>query len=288
MRLAVVVSFLNEARFLPELLASLDRQTRLPDELLLVDDGSSDDSPAIAAGFAEGREGVRFLPRPQREAEPDRLSTAAELKAFLWGVEQLAEPWDVVTKMDADLRLAPDHFEQVLAAFEDDPRLGVCGSYLAVEHEGRVEREPHPPGHVRGPNKFYRRACFEAIAPLPPILGWDTIDEIAARMHGWSAHSIALSGGDSVHLRPTGMHDGRLRAMRRWGLCAWAYGATPVTIAAGTVARLRRRPQLLAALNYAYGYAKAARDDVARADPRILAWSRVEQRERFARLLRVS
>ncbi len=36
----------NHARFLPQALASLVAQTRLPDELIAVDDGSSDESAA--------------------------------------------------------------------------------------------------------------------------------------------------------------------------------------------------------------------------------------------------
>jgi glycosyltransferase involved in cell wall biosynthesis len=51
--LAVVVVFLNEERFLPRLLSSVAGQTRAPDRLLLVDDGSEDASPSIARDFAD-------------------------------------------------------------------------------------------------------------------------------------------------------------------------------------------------------------------------------------------
>ena len=51
MRLAVVTPFLNEQQLLPQLLRSIASQTRPPDRLLLVDDGSTDASPAIAAEF---------------------------------------------------------------------------------------------------------------------------------------------------------------------------------------------------------------------------------------------
>jgi biofilm PGA synthesis N-glycosyltransferase PgaC len=280
-RLAVIVSFLNEERLLPILLESIARQDRAPDELLLVDDGSSDHSGRIADGYAAANANARALRRPQRSSEVDRLATAAELRSFLWGVDQLELEPDVVVKLDADLRLRPDHFSTVLEAFRDDPSLGVCGSYLAVDTGGKLVREHQPAFHVRGPNKFYRRECFADISPLKPILGWDTFDEITARGRGWNAYSVELPGGDSVHLRPTGLHDGRLRAMRRWGECAWGYGATPLTVLAGMVVRARRRPFGLAAINYGVGYARAALTKAQRADPEILAMSRGEQRRRF-------
>ena len=44
MVLAVVVSFLNESKYLPTLLDSIQAQSRPPDELVLVDDGSTDGS----------------------------------------------------------------------------------------------------------------------------------------------------------------------------------------------------------------------------------------------------
>jgi glycosyltransferase involved in cell wall biosynthesis len=61
MRLAVIVPFLDEARFLPSLLDSLAGQTRDPESLLLVDDGSGDGSHALASAYA--RPPVRASPR---------------------------------------------------------------------------------------------------------------------------------------------------------------------------------------------------------------------------------
>ena len=42
LRLVVVVPFLDEADHLPVFLASIEAQQRPPDELLLIDDGSTD------------------------------------------------------------------------------------------------------------------------------------------------------------------------------------------------------------------------------------------------------
>jgi glycosyltransferase involved in cell wall biosynthesis len=286
-RLAVVVSFLDEERYLPELLASLDAQRRPPDELLLVDDGSSDHSAELAEEYAATRPHVRALRRPPRARERDRLATAAELKAFAWGLERLAGPWDVVAKLDADLRLRPEHFAEIERAFEADPRLGVAGAYLATPGpSGAVAREPHPPDHVRGPNKFYRRACFEQIAPLPPFLGWDTIDELRARMHGWRTASVALPGGDSVHLRPTSTLDGVLRGQRRWGECAWGSGASPAYVAGVSVARMARAPYVLGGVSRAIGFGLAAARRRPRIERDVRAFRRREDRRRVARLLR--
>ncbi len=286
MVLAVVVPFLNEGKYLPLFLEAIAAQSRLPDRLLLVDDGSDDSSYELAQAFADTHPFALALRRPRRQIETDRLATAAELSAFGWGVEQIDVRYDVIVKMDADLELRPSHFAEILGRFEEDPRLGVAGSYLSVRlPNGEIVREEHPADHVRGPNKFYRRECFERIWPLPAHLGWDTIDEIKARMHGWTTTSVELSDGDSIHLRPTGQYNGRLRAFARWGECAYGYGSHPVTVLAGAVARARKRPYVAAGLAFLYGWAAAGLRGRPRVEPAVRSFRR---REEFARLRRVA
>lgn len=287
LRTLVVVAFLNEEGYLPTFLASICAQSRRPDLLVLVDDGSTDGSPAVAEGFARSHPWIRALRRPPRPPERDRLATAAELKAFHWGLEQVeADEWDVIVKMDGDLDLSPRHFETVLDALEGDPAVGIAGAYLSiVDADGCVARETHPDDHVRGPNKFFRRACLEQVEPLPAILGWDTIDERRARMHGWRTSSVALPSGDSIHLRPTGQHDGRLRAFRRWGYCAWGWGAHPLYVLAGAVHRFRRRPYVLGGISYLWGYLQGALTRAPQVDPETKAFGQREEKARLRNLL---
>lgn len=283
----MVVPFLNEEEHLPTFLRSVAEQTRRPDEMLLVDDGSTDRSFEIAEAFAAEHSYARAVRRPPRPPAKDRLAQAHELKAFHWGVEQLHGEWDAILKMDADLDLAPDHLEMSLGELERSPRLGIVGCFLALrEPDGTLRRERSPEYHVRGANKCMPRACYEAIQPVPPILGWDTIDEIRARMHGWETRSVATRTRDTIHLRPTGAHDGRLRAYRRWGLCAWGWGAHPLYVLAGAAVRTRERPYFLAALHYVWGYAHAGITQAPRVEARTRAYARREEIQRLRAALR--
>src|ERR671930_538107 len=63
---SVVVIFLNAERFLQEAIESVFAQTYPAWELLLVDDGSSDESTAIAQCYAAHHAGqVRYLEHPR-------------------------------------------------------------------------------------------------------------------------------------------------------------------------------------------------------------------------------
>jgi glycosyltransferase involved in cell wall biosynthesis len=283
--LAAAVLFLNEERLLPRMLDSLGSQRRPPDLLLLVDDGSTDDSPALAAAFAGRHDWVRVLERPRRTAVGDRLAQAAELVAFQWAAEQATangRTFDVIAKLDADLDLPPDFFDRIMSAFESDLSLGMAGAPLSVARvTGEPAREHSKPGHLRGATKFYRRECFDQISPVPPILGWDTIDETRARMRGWDIRTVEFPDAQPVHLRPTGSHDGALRGFYRRGVAAWGYGAHPAHVAASAALRTRHRPHVLGGVAYLLGWGSALLRRAPRAEPEVRRFLRQEQLHRL-------
>lgn len=283
----LVCCFLNEERHLPAFLESILSQVRRPDRLLLVDDGSGDASVQLAAAFVAEHDFALLLQRPRRPQDRDRLAHAAELRAFHWAMSRIDEPFDLIGKIDADLRLTPRTLSHLERRLNDEPQLGVIGPYLSeVVPDGRRLRDEAPAQHVRGALKLYRRACFEQVEPIPEILGWDTMDEIAARMHGWQTRSEAIPDGDPLHLRPTGGQDGTVRAFRRWGACAWGFGAHPLHVVLGGARRLPERPRVIGALNYVAGWAQAGLRRAPRADADVRAFCRDEQLGRIGRLLR--
>lgn len=281
-RLVLVVPFLNEERLLPEMLGSVAAQTRPPDTLVLVDDGSTDRSFEIASAFAARHRYARVLRRPPRPPKRDRMVGANELQAFTWALRQLEPDWEVAGKLDADLRLTPECLAEIERRMVADPALGMAGAFLdQLDDQGQPTRHPCPEWHVEGGTSFYRRACWNAIAPLPAILGWDTIDEVRARMSGWRTQSFAIPSGNPLHLRRTGSHDGVLRGFRRAGLAAYAYGAHPAHVLAAAAVRLRERPRVLGSLHYLAGWAIAAARRVPRAEPEARAFVRDENLRRL-------
>jgi biofilm PGA synthesis N-glycosyltransferase PgaC len=286
MRIAAVVPFLNETQLLPRFLRSLAAQTRTLDRLLLIDDGSSDDSHAIASEFAARHPGVLSLRRPPRPPRRDRLATADELHAFLWGVERVGEPWDVVAKLDADLELPPQTIAFLERRLEADPRLGMAGCYLTEVHPAGVRtRLRIRPEHVHGATKFYRRECFQDIAPLPAVLGWDTVDEVKARLSGWRTQSFAIPGGDPLHLRPRASYDGVARGYRRSGEGAYAVGEHPLHVVLFGLRHMIRAPGISGGVNYIAGWTMAAVRRFPRAEPEVRAHIRRDELDRIRRRL---
>src|SRR4051812_45749589 len=153
-------------------------------------------------------------------------------------------------------------------AFETEPRVGIAGSQLSLPRAGRAPRfERSQPWHVRGATKFYRRECLDVIQPLPPILGWDTIDETRAQLNSFTVRSIDFPAQPPLHLRATGSYDGVVRGFRRRGAAAWGYGAHPLHVLVSALVRLSQRPRVVGGLAYLAGWLEAGVRRAPRVEP---------------------
>ncbi|MGP3922872.1 glycosyltransferase family 2 protein [Streptomyces sp. 8N616] len=100
----VIVPAHNEEEGLPATLESLTRQTVRADEVIVVDDGSTDRTGEVAAGH-----GVTVL-RPPR-------NLGSKAKAQNYALPHCDT--DLVLAVDADTVLAPDYIERIGPAFDD-------------------------------------------------------------------------------------------------------------------------------------------------------------------------
>ena len=221
-RILIVSPVRNEAGHIERVARAMARQTLAPARWLVVDDASTDDT--VARLRALERE-ISFLEVHERPQEPlssaDRLAGGAAPRAFNWGLQRCGslDSFAYVGKLDGDIELPEDYFEQLLARFAANPRLGLAGGNLIERHGRRWKRIRIPAEHVHGALKLYTRDCLEAIGGLQPRLGWDTIDQTYARMRGFDARSFPEL--IAVHHRHWGSAQGRLRGRARHGTCAW-------------------------------------------------------------------
>jgi cellulose synthase/poly-beta-1,6-N-acetylglucosamine synthase-like glycosyltransferase len=123
----VVIPAHNEAASIAATLLSLRRQTRPPDEVLVVCDNCTDDTGGIAAGC-----GARVFVTARNSARK-----AGALNQALRQVLPALDGNDLVLLMDADSQLSTEWIERAIAALHAESRLGgVCGTYLGAEGKG--------------------------------------------------------------------------------------------------------------------------------------------------------
>jgi biofilm PGA synthesis N-glycosyltransferase PgaC len=113
--LTVIVPAYNEAESVADTIRSLQKQTCVPDEIIVVDDCSSDGTGEIARNL-----GVTVV-RPAK-------NTGSKA-----GAQNFALPMvktEFVMAIDADTTLEPDAIEKLQAAFEDHGVAAACGFVL--------------------------------------------------------------------------------------------------------------------------------------------------------------
>lgn len=200
MDISIVMPVFNEEAFLENSLTSLVAQTYPISELIIVDDGSTDNSIQIAQHFAQKFSFIQLvLLNSTNKHEPGQKV----IRAFENGFSALKRPWDIICKFDADV-IFPEHYiETLVNSFSQHPNLGMYGGVLQIEIKGNWTFESiAAESHLRGPIKAYRKDCFLAIGGLRSTLGWDTLDELLALYQGFSVEtnrSLIVK-----HLRPTG------------------------------------------------------------------------------------
>jgi poly-beta-1,6-N-acetyl-D-glucosamine synthase len=285
--LLLVSPVYNEGPNLERTARSVAAQTRRPTRWIVVDDGSSDGTLALARRLERELDFLTVLEAPQAvEPGSDNLALAREARAFNFGLAEAEwRQYGFVGKLDGDVELPAEWFATLLGHFEANPRLGLAAGRLAEPGGEGWEQIAIPSYHVHGAVKLFRRECLEAIGGIPERLAWDTIDETYARMRGYETHSFA----DLVarHHRPWGSADGRLRGRARHGECAWIlhYGLVWVLLRSFKVARVR--PRGLSGLAFLFGYLSAAVRRVPQVPDRdFRRFVRAELRARLAQPLR--
>ena len=253
---AIVTPARDEELNLARLAAALVAQTQRPVQWIVVDDGSTDGTPALVRDLAAAHSWITLHTEAQREdgGIEDGRRHGRDLDAFRRGVKMLAAPVDVVVKVDADIDVDPDYFEQLIGRFAADPLLGIAsGTCYELEDDAWVRRTKAE-STVWGASRAYRWACVPDLMALAPSMGWDGLDELKVQMRGMTTQSF--TDLPFRHHRPEGGRElSRLHQGAALGRASWYMGYRPSYLVLRAVYRAREEPAALAMM---WGYASSA------------------------------
>lgn len=122
-KLSVVIPAHNEAKILPAILRALEHQTREPDEIILVDNASTDQTRELLA---------RDFPNVCYIFEPKKGIAYARSAGFT------AAHGDIIARLDADTIPVPTWAETILVTFAAKPGVSALSGLYAI-----AELSPH-------------------------------------------------------------------------------------------------------------------------------------------------
>ncbi len=245
----------DEAKHLRRTLESVAAQSVPPACWVIVDDGSTDDTPVILEEYARKLPYLRVVRRTDRGR---RRVGPGVVEAFYAGLETVRlEDFDYLCKLDGDLELPPRYFELLMERMDREPRLGTTSGKPWFVHPttGALVPEVCDDEMSVGASKFYRVACFKETGGFIRQVMWDGIDCHRARMLGWIAESVDVEPLRFLHLRPMGSSEkgiwnGRVRA----GFGQYFMGTSPLYCLASAVYRLPSHPPLIGSAAILWGY----------------------------------
>jgi len=168
----VIMPTFNRAGYIAESLDAVLGQTVPPNQVIVVNDGSSDDTETVLAPYMDR---IEYLSK-ENEGKPIALNTAMPMVRG-----------DYVWVMDDDDVAVPEALERHLAILEARPEVGFTYSacYISTTGaDGRIVRGPISPYYVSGvpeaqvftrlmdacflnhPGILVRKACYDAVGPF--------------------------------------------------------------------------------------------------------------------------
>lgn len=137
MKVSIGIPFYNAGTFFKSAITSVLKQSFTDFELILLDDGSDDDSLAIARSFNDSR--IRVISDGENKGLPHRLN---QLIALSKG--------EYIARMDADDLISTQRIEQQVALLNQTPSVDIIATGIcSITDENKVIGYRHPPSNIK-------------------------------------------------------------------------------------------------------------------------------------------
>ena len=184
----------NEASHLPTLAESVIAQSQLPCLWLILDDGSTDQTPKIIEKLCSQ---YSWIISRRLETRNGGLGIHfGEIMGF--GFEALIQiakekkiSYQLIGKADADVIVPPTCFQELVKEFSNNDLLGIASPALIIRDQSTlsplkmsrwgVAFEDHPTDGVR----LIRKECYDYIGGYLAVRAPETVAEAKAKIRGW-------------------------------------------------------------------------------------------------------
>lgn len=198
--ISIIATVLNEGATIRGLLDSLLAQTLPPDEIVVVDGGSSDDTLAVLGDYA-ARLPLRVIEAPGASISAGRNRAIREAHG------------DIIASTDAGVLLVPEWLEALTAPLREDASLQVVGGFFEADartvFEAALGATTLPLVDEIDPHRFlpssrsiaFRRTAWEAVRGYPEWLDYceDLVFDMKLKQ---AVREWAFAPAAIAHFRP--------------------------------------------------------------------------------------
>lgn len=251
----LVTSCKDEGENLPNLIQSVVEQTFRPVLWVIVDDGSTDNTPEIIRE-AKGKNGwiqsIRFNEGRRRDIG---LHLAKVInKGFNFATEYCMKngiSYEYLGNLDADLILNHTFFENLIKEFEKNPKLGVASGGTKHIIRDRIKYAKVRTDEPSGGHMLIRRECFEEIGGFPLSYASDSVLKARARLRGWETKRFEANLATEV--RDVSSAEGYWKGYIKTGKSYYYLNFNPIHVLIKGIIHLSKKPYYTG-IAYLIGY----------------------------------
>lgn len=186
----VITPCKNEGDNLPNLIGSMIAQNVKPVIWMIVDDGSTDNTPQITQDAAEKYEWIHVIRLNEVNERDLGLHLAGVMKkGFDFAISYCKEQkidYTYIGNIDGDLTIPSTFFENLIQEFERDVTLGIASGGVRLTRGNKfVHVKGLPKDEPSGGHMLIRRKCFEDCGGIPISYSLDSVLKAKARIKGW-------------------------------------------------------------------------------------------------------
>lgn len=218
MLVSIVINCFNYARYVGAAIDSALAQSYSPCEVVVVDDGSTDDSWSVIQGYGERVRALRQHNGGQGAAYNSGFAACSGHWVLFLDADDLLEPQAVQKCLEAALPGTAKVQFLLRTVGHDGAPLGGVVPYLT--HQGDVTPIVRRFGSYAGPpasGNLYRRSAIEPYLPMP-VAAWrraaDTVPFVLSSLHGQVLTLHQVLGSYRLHT-PGNARQGLLGNMTR-------------------------------------------------------------------------
>ncbi len=167
---SVVIPCYNYGRYLPEAVESVESQTFQDFEIIIINDGSTDDSQKVAEGLVAkyNQDGMLLITQKNKG-----LAAARNI-----GIERARGEY--ILPLDADDKLHPEVLEKMVKVLEENPKIGLVYSWVQCfgDSDELIKSREYNFNILKRPTSFincsslFRKKAWEVTGGYNPKMKW--------------------------------------------------------------------------------------------------------------------